>query len=881
MGTKTYFCINYLAMASIILGLLGCNRPPKTSEDTPVIIISIDTLRSDRLPMYGYSKIKTPALEKFSEDSILYENAFAHVPLTLPSHASLFTGKLPTAHGVRDNIAFLLADTEMTLAEALQAKGYATGAVVSSMVLRREVGLAQGFDFYEDTMEPLPDSAVRTYAQRDGSQSLPLAESWLKENGTRPFFLFFHLYDPHFPYTPPEPFASNYAHPYDGEIAYTDSLLASFFKTLREQGLYDKALIIVTSDHGEGLGDHDEMEHGMFVYREAIQVPLLVKLPNQKSAGTRVEEPVGLIDITPSILASLNTDSWPSDGRVIFGPKSAPANRPIYSESLFAQIHYGWHPQQSVVQDQWHYLRGGGDFLFNYQSDPREKINHFGKQKIPKPMLSLLDQLGQGTTSRAEISEEDLALLSSLGYAGLSSPTEDILALSAKEIVQLKDSFNACHQMIARGEKAEAEAKLQNILSQFPTMMDARILLAVLLRERGDYQTIEHLLAEGLANSPNNLRVLTYLAESKFRLKDLDGAQKLAQKAMAIDAEFAGEVLLPLYLEAGLKEQADKLANQMLSKTDSIQAQYIKSRNALDAGKPEEAAELAKAALAGPVEDSELKVRLLILLGESYLRQTQPNLARPHLEEALSLDPRAKHGRIILNLVLNELGAYETNIEQLKQGLLHSGESVDLWVALTQTQLKAQRPEDAMASADKALQMDAAFASAPLSFTFLTSGDPNQAQLFAQKVLQIQPDAPHAHFVLGWIGHAQKNYLQAYSHLKTAVAGAQEYQDAKLLAEAAFYLGDSAANLQKLREAAEAFQLAIRARPNYPEAQVSLAALYAFSGRQQDASAILDHWLKQFPSAENYQAARELLTKFGLTELAKKITAPELNNSQR
>lgn len=852
---------------------LSCHTPPKVSEGTPVILISIDTLRSDRLPVYGYDKVKTPALDNFAKEAMVFDHAFAQVPLTLPSHASMLTGKLPTNHGVRDNIGFFLPEKEITLAERLKEHGYQTGAVVSSMVLRHEVGLAQGFDFYEDQLTGKTETFVRTYAQRVGGESLEIAKKWLATQGRDPFFLLFHLYDPHFPYTPPEPFASKYDSGYDGEIAYTDSLLADLFALLKKRGLYDRALMIVTSDHGEGLGDHEEMEHGMFVYREAIQVPLMVKFPNSANAGTRNATPVALMDIAPSILASLGIESWANDGKVIFGPKAPPRDRPIYSESQFAQIHYGWHPQKSTVQDRWHYIAGKEELFFDYQNDPGERTNLFGKQRIPIPMRSLLDSVGTGASNRAEISEEDKALLSSLGYAGLTSTNQEILALSASEIVRLKDSFNACHHLISQGKKAEAKAKLQEMVQEYPTMMDARVLLAVLLRDDEAFTEIEHLLAEALANDPGNLRVITYLAEAKFRLGDLEGAQKLADKALSLDAQFAGEVLMPLYLQAGMKDKAEAIAGLMLTNRSHPNAIFVQARKEFEADHFEKTIEKTDDALAENIDDPELKAKLLILKADALIKLDRNTPALKSLEEALKLDPQATYGRVLFAATLEKNGDFSAAEAQLRQGIDQEKDALELLLPMVRLQLKQGNIESAQQFAGKALDHGLDQAAPPLSFFFLKYGTPQAAVVFANRVLSQAPNSPHAQFLLGWVAHAKKDFQNATLHLGKAVEGAKQIRDGNLLSEAAFYLGDSHASLRQAREAAEAFQLATQVRPDYPEAQVSLAAIYALAGRTDDARDIIDHWLTQFPTPENRKAASALLQKFGLDSLAEQIPA--------
>ncbi len=291
-----------LLLALLFLSCKGSRSVPPPSADVPIFIISIDTLRSDRLPIYGHKGVQTPNIDALRADGILYEHAYAHTPLTLPSHTSMFTGLLPADHGVRDNIGYSLRDGVPTIAELLKARGYATGAAVSSFVLRTETGVARGFDFYEDDVEAMAGKArFISNIQRAGGATVGVASEWIAKQ-QKPVFFFLHLYDPHTPYEAPEPFRSQYANRYDGEIAYSDHVVGEFLQSLKNAGLYDKSMIVLMSDHGEGLNDHGEEEHGMFLYREAIQVPLVVKLPEQALAGKSVAAAAQLIDIVPTIL---------------------------------------------------------------------------------------------------------------------------------------------------------------------------------------------------------------------------------------------------------------------------------------------------------------------------------------------------------------------------------------------------------------------------------------------------------------------------------------------------------------------------------------------------------------------------------------------------
>src|SRR5918912_1377914 len=294
--------IIFLAALGTTLAAVGGWRYARASAPLsgPIIIISIDTLRADHLPAYGYTKGRTPAIDALAADGVLFERAYSHAPQTLPAHAALLTGRLPFETGVRDNIGFTVKRGERLLAQMLRDRGYATGGVVSAFVLRKETGIGQGFDFFDAEMPSgSPDLAI-AQVQRDGGESEAIAERWLNTSGSSRAFLFLHLYEPHKPYAPPERFAS--LAPYDGEIAYADEIVGRLVRYLKSHQLYDRSTIVLLSDHGEGLGDHGEQEHGLFVYDEAVHVPLIIKQESNAGAGRRVADVVQHIDLVPTIL---------------------------------------------------------------------------------------------------------------------------------------------------------------------------------------------------------------------------------------------------------------------------------------------------------------------------------------------------------------------------------------------------------------------------------------------------------------------------------------------------------------------------------------------------------------------------------------------------
>src|SRR5471032_3076758 len=253
-----------LLLAVVCLSI-SCGRSATSVPSRPVavVLISIDTLRSDHLPVYGYHGVDTPNIDALRADAVLFERAYSHVPLTLPSHATMLTGLLPAGNGLRDNLGFRMSPNVATLPELLKKHGYATGAAVSAYVLRRETGISRGFDDYDDQID-LANSGVNVgRVQRDGGETAQIAEKWIAAHEHQPFFYFLHLYEPHTPYDPPEPYRSRYPSHYDGEIARADAIVGDFITFLKQRNLYDDTLILLVSDHGEGLRDHGEAEHGI------------------------------------------------------------------------------------------------------------------------------------------------------------------------------------------------------------------------------------------------------------------------------------------------------------------------------------------------------------------------------------------------------------------------------------------------------------------------------------------------------------------------------------------------------------------------------------------------------------------------------------------
>jgi len=476
-----------LASALLIVALGGCSDSPDRLRfpGAPVVIVSIDTLRADHLPAYGYAKVETPNLDRLRKDAILFEHAYSHAPLTLPAHVSLLTGLLPFEHGVRDNLGYRLdAAAHPTLATLLKAKGYATGAAVSAYVLRGGTGLGTAFDFYDDRIVSPAGSDALGRVQRSGFETAAIAARWLEGAKDKPAFLFFHVYEPHAPYDPPEPFKTRYPLAYDGEIAAADAAVGTLLDAMRRAGIYDRALVIVLSDHGEGLGEHGEDEHGILLYRWALHVPLFLKLPGSARAGTTVGLPVALVDVLPTLGALLDLP-LPKGLRGRSLLDETVAARRIYAETCYPRIHLGWSDLRALVDERWQYVEGARRELYDVAADPDELRDEADAQRdVVRSRAKELADLPAALAPPSDVSREELEKLAALGYLGGAVSTTGPLPDPRERIHVLQD-VKAAFRLAAAGRDEEAVPLFRKVLDDNPLLFDARYELAQTLMRLG------------------------------------------------------------------------------------------------------------------------------------------------------------------------------------------------------------------------------------------------------------------------------------------------------------------------------------------------------------------------------------------------------------
>lgn len=483
-------------LATLVAMLLaGCGKserpapvaPAAAFSRAPVIVISIDTLRSDRLPAYGYTKVETPAIDAFRAESILFERAYSPSPMTLPSHLSMLSGMLPATHGVRNNIGYTFDESKhFYLPCHLRQAGYATGAAVSTYVLRSESGASACFDFFEDAIDPRGSAARFTSQQRPGEGTLAVSLPWIAAHASEPFFFLFHIYEPHAPYEPIEPFLSRYADAYDGEVATADAIVGRFLDGLRANGVLDRAIVILTSDHGEGLGDHGEEQHSVLLHRELIQVPLMIRLPGAARAGETITSPVQLTDLVPTVLDLLGRrvdDAFEGDA-LLSG--AIPPDRPIFAETLYPRIHLGWSDLASLIVGPHHLIDGPRPELYNLVADPGETNDLAAAER--RTLASLRAAIAPFRVPMQPleaIDPEAARQLSALGYVGSPASREGPLP-DPKEKLRDLETIRGALLAARDGRTAEAERTLRELVAASPRMAEGWAKLAEVLTMAGD-----------------------------------------------------------------------------------------------------------------------------------------------------------------------------------------------------------------------------------------------------------------------------------------------------------------------------------------------------------------------------------------------------------
>jgi arylsulfatase A-like enzyme/Flp pilus assembly protein TadD len=486
------------ALVLILLGLsastgLCQSNAGRVSGPTPVLLITIDTLRWDRVSCYGARTVRTPAMDALAAQGTRFVNALAQVPITLPSHTVILTGTYPMYNGERHYTSPSLPASVGLVQEAFQRHGYDTAAFVSAYVLNSTWGLNRGFQVYDDQFEPKQfETRNPANIARRAEDTVGRLLAWFQARhmgGTTvpPFFVWLHLYDPHTPYDPPEPFRSRYAgHLYDGEVAYTDGQLQRVFDYLRKSGLYDRSLIVLLADHGESLGEHGEDEHSFFMYNSTLHVPLIFKLPRGEGAPRVVRRLVGTIDVAPTLLELVHLRDplsrqfqGASLASEILG-KGAASERPVYSETYYPRDSFGWSELRGIATERYKYIQAPHPELYDLLNDSQELHNLYGERA--SLAVALREQLlgierrydsAQATAAGPPLSPETVEKLKSLGYVAFSAPVQPASSgplADPKDRLKVYKAILRAYLFNSAGQIEESNSLLEAIASEEPRL---------------------------------------------------------------------------------------------------------------------------------------------------------------------------------------------------------------------------------------------------------------------------------------------------------------------------------------------------------------------------------------------------------------------------
>ncbi len=558
-------------------------QAPAPARQPNVVVVTVDTLRADHLGCYGFDLARTPHIDALAAQGVRVERAIAAVPITLPSHASIFTGLYPPAHGVRDNGKYRLPDKAETLAERLKAEGYRTQAFVSAEVLHHRFNLDQGFDGYDDALQGEADPGMFRVRERSGEHTMDRVLHWLDAalvpaTDQAPFFLWVHLFDPHQPYAPPEADAKASPTLYDGEIANADRQVGRLITKLEEKMALDGTIVVFTSDHGESLGEHGEATHAMFIYESTVHVPLIVRYPEKLRAGATYSGSVRLVDLMPTILGLADLKPGDTQGidlsKALAGPAVAPAVS-SYSESLHSELEFGMAPLYAIRSNEWTYIRAPRPELYDRAKDPGETRNLLEDGSAPLSQteealtLTLEQQLGAvleeskrfGLVSDVQpLDDETVQMLQALGYMGDSDVPQGVEGMDPKDGIRAFDEIDQARQFALEGDCKSATKVLRALAKRVPRNASARNLLAMCELRAGRAAVAEDLYLKSLAYEPRQPEVLVQLGRLRIQEGKLEAARARILEALKVEPADIPAMMLMAYLE--LRENQPEVAKE-------------------------------------------------------------------------------------------------------------------------------------------------------------------------------------------------------------------------------------------------------------------------------------------------------------------------------
>jgi choline-sulfatase len=626
-----------------------------------IILISVDTLRADRLSSNSPSAKPTPNIDKLGHQGTSFSQETSMVPLTLPSHVSMLTSTYPFVNGVEDN-GERLAPGAVTLAGTLRSHGYQTAAFLGSFVLDRRFGLDQGFDTYDSPAAALNSGSDPGDVKRRGEVVAKTAEAWLDTHSNRPFFLFLHLYDLHTPYDLSAAEEAKFGKGYDGELSYIDHVIGEFSGYLASHDLVTKSLIVFTSDHGEGLGEHGESTHGFFIYQSTLHVPLIIHWPAGRAPlPERVDTAATLLDLAPTILAAVGFAKPDAmEGESLLAGGALPAD--VFSESLYPQRHFGASALSSLRSGHYKYIEAPRPEFYDLARDPGESTNLYAdKTSIASAYREKLNQLRQQYKPRSSgnanaLSPEVIDRLHALGYlTGDSSvKTSKPSRIDPKDRIADYEEYGKAIYLASLGDLQQSDAVLEAILGRDPDLSDVR--LADGLNEQRMNRDAEAIDQFTLVLKAEPTSAIAHLDAglSYYKLRQYPKAGRELNAALAISPGYTkAELILARTLaQQGELDQATAEFDQVLKETpDSYDAHDGLGMLAAMRGDWSESEKQLRAALSLEPAAAETHNTL----GNVYLRKGEMALARSEFEQAVHLKPDYAAAHYNLGMTLVEL----------------------------------------------------------------------------------------------------------------------------------------------------------------------------------------------------------------------------------
>lgn len=749
-----------LALAAALALWIWSRRPPPAPRN--VVLVSIDTLRADHLGCYGYERIQTPNIDRLASESAVFDNAATAVPLTMPSHSSIFTGRSPLRHGVIDNLGYYLGEDEETLAEVLHANGYRTGGFVGSFVLDSTWGMAQGFDEYFDDFGTSSGVRGLESSQRPGNEVLEPALAWIREVRTGPFFAFIHFFDPHTPYAAPPPFRDEYGKDdvgrYDGEIAFVDSLVGKLLTALDEMNLSDDTLVVLMGDHGESLGDHAEDTHGFFIYDATTHIPLIVHRPHEFS-GVRIRAQVRSIDVMPTILDLLGVEI-PSgvEGVSLHGLLDRPDEDPglsAYMESEYARLHFNWAPLSGLRTARYKFIEAPTPEYYDLLADPGETHNIASSRaatvaRLSRELAAMRQDRRATEPSNVSSDPETEARLRALGYVTFSASSAASEEGEERELPDPKDKIDVFNRVTRAmtfnrvGDFESAVELLDPVIAEDPEIVLAHLVKGnVFLREKA-FSRAEATFKEALERNSKSVDATYGLALAFKGQGRRDDAAVGFQRCLELDPRSvkAAYQLAEIRLQQGRALEAERIARTSLELRQETSLQLMLADSLLaQKRRPEALTVLERAEREAPQN-----ALVHLSLGNFHYEDGALDRARDEYEAVARDAPRDPRGPNALGNVLarkgdavGALAAFQKAV-QLDPGFAPAQNNLGITLA------QASRDVEAAAAFQKAIESDPSYAEAfnNLGFLRLRNGAAHEAIPLFRKALALEPDYAQA-----------------------------------------------------------------------------------------------------------------------------------------